>query len=49
MNTEIPHPDKGVSPFFPRPFPARNTVQTGLGGIKVEIDCIARRPARAPM
>jgi 2-iminobutanoate/2-iminopropanoate deaminase len=31
--------------FFKGSFPARTTVQSGLGdGIKVEIDCIARRP-----
>ncbi len=30
--------------FFPGAFPARTTVQSGLGGIKVEIDCIARIP-----
>jgi 2-iminobutanoate/2-iminopropanoate deaminase len=34
--------------FFPEPLPARTTVVTGLvGGIKVEIDCVAvlSRPA----
>jgi len=31
--------------FFTPPFPARTTVQSGLGdGIKVEIDCVARVP-----
>ena len=34
--------------FFKGAFPARTTVQSGLGdGIKVEIDCIARGPRRA--
>jgi 2-iminobutanoate/2-iminopropanoate deaminase len=34
--------------FFPLPFPARTTVQSGLGdGIKVEIDCVARVPRKA--
>ena len=34
--------------FFKGAFPARTTVQSGLGdGIKVEIDCIARVPRRA--
>lgn len=33
--------------FFKGAFPARTTVQSGLGdGIKVEIDCIARVPRR---
>lgn len=32
--------------FFSGAFPARTTVQSGLGGIKVEIDCIARIPSR---
>ncbi|MDO8541314.1 MAG: RidA family protein [Opitutaceae bacterium] len=37
--------------FFQGAFPARTTVESGLSGIKVEIDCIARvprhrRPAR---
>ncbi|MBE7540154.1 MAG: RidA family protein [Opitutaceae bacterium] len=32
---------------FPKPFPARTTVQSVLGGgIKVEIDCIARAPGK---
>jgi 2-iminobutanoate/2-iminopropanoate deaminase len=30
--------------FFPGVLPARTTVQSGLGGIKVEIDAIARVP-----
>lgn len=32
--------------FFPEPRPARTTVQAGAlpGGIKVEIDCVARLP-----
>jgi 2-iminobutanoate/2-iminopropanoate deaminase len=30
--------------FFPGILPARTTVQSGLGGIKVEIDAIARVP-----
>jgi 2-iminobutanoate/2-iminopropanoate deaminase len=31
--------------IFPEPLPARTTVVTGLvGGIKVEIDCVARLP-----
>jgi 2-iminobutanoate/2-iminopropanoate deaminase len=34
--------------FFTPPFPARTTVQSGLGdGIKVEIDCVARVPRKA--
>jgi 2-iminobutanoate/2-iminopropanoate deaminase len=32
--------------FFPGMKPARTTVQSGLGGIKVEIDCIAQIPPR---
>lgn len=32
--------------FFSGTFPARTTVQSGLSGIKVEIDCIARLPRR---
>ena len=32
--------------FFPDPLPARTTVVVGLvGGIKVEIDCVARLPS----
>jgi 2-iminobutanoate/2-iminopropanoate deaminase len=32
--------------FFPEPLPARTTVVTGLvGGIKVEIDCVALLPS----
>jgi len=35
--------------FFKGAFPARTTVQSGLGdGIKVEIDCIARVPRKKP-
>ena len=34
--------------FFTGAFPARTTVQSGLDGIKVEIDCIARKPAHRP-
>lgn len=32
--------------FFCGAFPARTTVQSGLGGIKVEIDCVARIPRK---
>lgn len=32
--------------FFKGPLPARTTVESGLSGIKVEIDCIARVPRR---
>ena len=32
--------------FFSGAFPARTTVQAELGGIKVEIDCIARLPRK---
>jgi 2-iminobutanoate/2-iminopropanoate deaminase len=32
--------------FFSGAFPTRTTVQSGLSGIKVEIDCIARIPRR---
>ena len=32
--------------FFRPPLPARTTVQSGLNGIKVEIDCVARIPRR---
>lgn len=32
--------------FFRGVFPARTTVQSGLSGIKVEIDCIARLPRK---
>ena len=35
--------------FFPEPLPARTTVVTGLvGGIKVEIDCVAVLGAATP-
>jgi 2-iminobutanoate/2-iminopropanoate deaminase len=41
--------NRAYAEFFPGTFPARTTVQSGLPGIKVEIDCIARRPvARKP-
>lgn len=33
--------------FFPGVKPARTTVESGLAGIKVEIDAIARVPARS--
>ena len=36
--------NRAYSEFFSGAFPARTTVQSGLQGIKVEIDCIARRP-----
>jgi 2-iminobutanoate/2-iminopropanoate deaminase len=33
---------------FPKPLPARTTIGASLPGIKVEIDCVALAPARAP-
>ena len=39
--------NQAYAEFFPGAFPARTTVQSGLGdGIKVEIDCIARVPRK---
>jgi 2-iminobutanoate/2-iminopropanoate deaminase len=41
--------NRAYAEFFTGVFPARTTVQSGLDGIKVEIDCIARRPgSRTP-
>jgi 2-iminobutanoate/2-iminopropanoate deaminase len=34
--------------FFSDPFPARTTVGARLLGFRIEVDAIARRPARAP-
>jgi 2-iminobutanoate/2-iminopropanoate deaminase len=34
--------DRVYASYFPGVKPARTTVQSGLGGIKVEIDCVAR-------
>lgn len=36
--------NRAYAEFFKGSFPARTTVESGLQGIKVEIDCIARRP-----
>lgn len=38
--------NRAYAEFFTGVFPARTTVESGLQGIKVEIDCIARRPER---
>jgi 2-iminobutanoate/2-iminopropanoate deaminase len=39
--------NRAYAEFFQGAFPARTTVQSGLGdGIKVEIDCIARVPRK---
>jgi 2-iminobutanoate/2-iminopropanoate deaminase len=39
--------NRAYSEFFDGAFPARTTVQSGLGGgIKVEIDCMARLPRK---
>ncbi|MGH7995779.1 MAG: RidA family protein [Opitutaceae bacterium] len=44
---DFPQFNKAYAEFFRPPYPARTTVQSGLaGGIKVEIDCIARRRSR---
>ena len=41
--------NRAYTGFFQGAFPARTTVQSGLGGgIKVEIDCIARVPRKKP-
>jgi 2-iminobutanoate/2-iminopropanoate deaminase len=39
--------DRAYREVLPEPFPARTTVQSGLGGIQIEVDAIAVRPDRA--
>lgn len=37
--------NRAYAQFFPEPYPARTTVQSGLlGGMLVEIDCVAYKP-----
>ena len=44
---DLPHYNAIYATRFDRPYPARTTIVTGLGGLKVEIDVIAYLPADA--